>query len=116
MDKIKINDLKFHAFHGHLPVERKTGNTFVVDLVLGVALSKSGASDQLEDTVDYVAIMQIVEDEMAIPSDLIEHVATRIANKLRAQFTEIESLEVTVKKQKPPLHFDVKSVEVTVCR
>lgn len=108
--------MRFHAFHGHLPVERKTGNTFVVDLVLFTNLKTSGTSDYLTDTVDYVSIMSLVETIMKTPSDLIEHVAERIAVAIKQQFAAVDKLEVTVKKQKPPLHFDVESVEVTICR
>ena len=115
-DSIKINGLRFHAFHGHLPVERKTGNTFIVDLILNVDLLKSGISDKLEDTVNYVSVMDIVTQEMQTPSDLIEHVAERIATRLKAELTLIESMEITVKKEKPPLQFDLQGVEVTIKR
>lgn len=115
-DQIKINGLRFHAFHGHLPVERKTGNTFIVDLILNVNLEKSGLSDQLEDTVNYVEVMDIITEEMEVASDLVEHVAQRIATRLKRDLTLIESLEVTVKKEKPPLQFDLQGVEVTLKR
>lgn len=115
-DQIKINDMRFHAFHGHLPVERKTGNTFIVDLILNVDLNKSGLSDKLEDTVNYVEVMEIVTSEMDIPSDLIEHVAERIATRLKKELTLIKSLEITVKKEKPPLYFDLQGVEVCLKR
>ncbi|MGY8951876.1 MAG: dihydroneopterin aldolase [Flavobacteriales bacterium] len=115
-DSIKINSMRFHAFHGHLPVERKTGNTFVVDLILNVDLQKSGLSDKLEDTVNYVDVMDIITQEMNIPSDLIEHVAERIATRLKKELPLIKSLEITVKKEKPPLHFDLQGVEVSLKR
>tara|TARA_B100000508_G_scaffold116010_1_gene95289 strand:+ start:11709 stop:12062 length:354 start_codon:yes stop_codon:yes gene_type:complete len=115
-DSIKINNLRFHALHGHLPVERKTGNTFIVDLLINVDLNLAGKSDKLEDTVDYVAVMNLITEEMNIPSDLIENVAHRIAERLKKEIPQIESLEVTVKKEKPPLGFDLKGVEVTLKR
>lgn len=115
-DKIRINNLRFNAFHGHLPVERKTGNTFVVDLVIYCDLNKSGRSDDLKDTVDYVAVMKLVEDEMLIPTDLIENVAHRIAESIKTNLTLVDKIEVTVKKQKPPLRFDLDAVEVTIVR
>lgn len=115
-DKITINNLRFHALHGHLPEERLTGNTFVVDLVLWVDLNPSGISDDLNDTVDYVQVMQIVKDVMAIPSDLIENVAHRISVSLKENLPLIQKMEVTVKKQKPPLSFDLDGVEVTLIR
>lgn len=108
--------MRFNAFHGHLPVERKTGNTFIVDLILNVDLQKSGLSDKLEDTVNYVEVMHIITQEMNIPSDLIEHVAERIASRLKKELPLIKSLEITVKKEKPPLHFDLQGVEVSLKR
>lgn len=115
-DYISIKDLKFHAFHGHLPVERVTGNTFVIDLKIETDLSVSGKTDRLDDTVDYVSIMELVSVEMETPSDLIEHVAERIAQSIKSKHQTITAIEVTVKKQKPPLHFDLKAVEVTIRR
>lgn len=115
-DFISIKDLRFHAYHGHLPAERITGNTFVVDLKIETDLSISGKSDNLEDTVDYVSIMELVTEVMETPSDLIEHVAERIAATIKKKHDTISGLEVTVKKQKPPLHFDLKAVEVTIRR
>ena len=108
--------MRFHAFHGHLPVERKTGNTFVVDLILNVDLKKSGLSDKLEDTVNYVDVMDIITQEMNISSDLIEHVAERIATRLKKELPLIKSLEKKKKKEKPPLHFDLQGVEVSLKR
>ncbi len=115
-DFISIKDLRFHARHGHLPAERITGNTFVVDLKIETDLSVSGKSDNLNDTVDYVSIMELVTKEMEVPSDLIEHVAERIAHSIKKTHAAVTAVEVTVKKQKPPLHFDLKAVEVTIRR
>ena len=115
-DFISIKDLRFHAYHGHLPAERITGNTFVVDLKVETDLSISGKSDDLNDTVNYVSIMELVSEVMEIPSDLIEHVAERIATSIKKNHTSVKAVEVTVKKQKPPLHFDLKAVEVTIRR
>lgn len=115
-DTIFIRDLKFHAKHGHLPIERITGNTFVVDIIIDTDLSVSGKSDDLKDTVDYVSVMELTQKEMEIPSDLIEHVAERIAASIKTNLSGVQAVEVTVKKQKPPLSFDLNGVEVCIRR
>ena len=58
------------------------GTDFSVDVELKTDLSVSAKSDLLADTIDYVAVSRIVQEEMAIRSRLIEHVAQRIINRL----------------------------------
>ena len=53
MDTITIKGMHFYGYHGCLPEEQRTGQPFHVDVVLHADLSKAGASDELNDTIDY---------------------------------------------------------------
>ena len=82
---IMLKGLHFRAYHGVLPQEHVTGNDYTVDLRLECNLEPASASDQVTDTVNYAEVCQLVGEEMARESQLIEHVAGRIAKRLFRQ-------------------------------
>ncbi|GIL53851.1 hypothetical protein Vafri_9484 [Volvox africanus] len=59
-DWIHINNMRFHGRHGVLPEETRLGQNFLVDIKLEVDATRAGASDALEDTVNYVAVYEWV--------------------------------------------------------
>ncbi|MDE6395812.1 MAG: dihydroneopterin aldolase [Muribaculaceae bacterium] len=100
---LRLEGLKFHAFHGVLDQERKVGGEYVVDLILDNIGITAAETDNLDDTVNYAAIIETVRDEMEGPSDLIEHVAWRIARALLKRFGSISSGSISVTKVHPPV-------------
>ena len=94
--------------------EGVVGTDFSVDVELKTDLSVSAKSDLLTDTIDYVAVSRIVQEEMAIRSRLIEHVAQRIINRLMEDFCYLGSVKVVVGKQAAPIDGEVKRVSVTL--
>ena len=73
--KIILKAMRFYAYHGVAPQERKVGNTFMVDLELTAPLVAAVESDRLEDTINYAEVYATVRQEMQIPSQLLEHAA-----------------------------------------
>ena len=51
---------------------------------------------------------------MAIPSDLIEHVAWRIKHALQLSFPQATDIRVAVAKKNPPLSLQVAWAEVEI--
>ena len=100
---IEIDHLVFHAYHGVMPQEHIVGGTYTVDLRLQGDFSKACESDNLADSVDYGAVCLAVKEEMALPSSLIEHVAARIAKRLLRTFGSIDSVDIRLCKQTPPI-------------
>lgn len=113
MEKIRLNNIRVFANHGCLEEESKIGSDYHVNLTVYGYLDKSALSDKLEDTIDYVSLNKIVKEEMAIRSNLLEHVGNRILNRIFEEEEEVEKAEVEVSKINPPLHGDVESV--TIC-
>jgi dihydroneopterin aldolase len=103
MGYIELKKLTFHAYHGVLEQERISGNNFTVDLKLFFDFTKAIQSDNLEDTVNYAAVFEVVKKEMAVQSNLLEHVAGRIVNKIKQRFPQIESVEIRLAKMNPPV-------------
>lgn len=84
--KIELNGLRFRAYHGVLESERRCGGDYIVDFSCSYPIEKAMHTDVLEDTLDYSAVYQVIAREMALPSNLLEHVAGRIAAALREAF------------------------------
>jgi dihydroneopterin aldolase len=112
MQRIEVNGIKVYAFHGCLPEESVIGGNYIVDLFVDTDFTASMQSDALIDTVDYVVLNKIVEEEMAIRSKLIEHVARRINERVLQTDARVERVGVSVRKLLPPINGDVEEVVV----
>lgn len=115
ISKIELKSMKFYARHGVGEQERTVGNYFVVDLLLTAPLENAVKSDDLNDTINYAKVYQVIKQEMDIPSDLLEHVAGRILSVLKVSFPQLEEIELKLSKLSPPLGGDVYSASVILC-
>ena len=109
---IFLNGLRFHAFHGVMPQERLTGNDYRVDLKIVFPLEKAVGSDDVNDTLNYATVYAAVKEEMDVPSQLIERVAYRIADRLFRTFKAINEVEIKVEKCNPPMGADCEGAGV----
>lgn len=94
--------------------ERQTGGDFLVDLQVMCDLEKAVHSDDLADTLNYGTLYDLVHQEMMQPSQLLEHVAGRIAQRVFDGFPQVENVVVTVTKVNPPMGADLKGASVTL--
>ena len=109
---IILNKLRFRAFHGVLPQERLVGGDFVVTLRIGYPWQQAMTTDDVADTLDYAAVYTVVKNEMAQPSQLLEHVAGRIVKTLFRQFPTITSIDLWLTKMVPPMGADCEGAGV----
>ena len=100
---IELEGMEFKAYHGCLEQEKVRGNEFVVDFRGELDLSAAAESDNLNDTLNYAEIYDIVAYEMSIPSELLENVAGRILKEIEAKFPQLVSFSVRVSKKRPPV-------------
>lgn len=114
MGKIHLKNIRTFSYHGCLVEESKIGSDYSVDLTIKTDLSKSAQSDKLADTVDYVLLNQIVKNEMAIRSELLEHAAQRIIDKILLESPAVTQVQVKVSKINPPIGGDVEAVTVII--
>ena len=114
MSVINVKGIKLYAYHGCLDEEAIIGGNYVVDVKIETDFSQAMKTDDLTKTVDYVTVYDIVKEQMAIRSRLIEHVASRIADELIHLIPAIQEVRVTVCKLNPPMNGDVSKVCVTV--
>ncbi|RIV44647.1 MULTISPECIES: dihydroneopterin aldolase [Flagellimonas] len=112
MGKIKLKNIRIHSNHGCLKEEMLIGSDYRVDLEVTADLARPALSDKLDETVDYVHLNNIVKEEMSVRSNLLEHVAKRIIDRILEEILEVTEVEVEVAKINPPIGGDVESVSV----
>lgn len=102
-DRIELRGLTLSAICGALPEERERAQPLEVDLDVVADLAPAGASDVLEDTLDYGAITDAVERVVTgLAPLLLERLAEAIAETV---LTDPRALSVTVavRKLRPPV-------------
>ncbi|NLA62708.1 MAG: dihydroneopterin aldolase [Bacteroidales bacterium] len=111
---IKLTDMQFYAYHGVMAQETKVGNNYVVNVCMTADLLRACETDNVDDTISYALIFDLVKAEMKQPSKLLEHVAMRIYKSIKSGFPQITALEVRLAKNNPPISGDVKSAEIII--
>ncbi|MBT0607131.1 dihydroneopterin aldolase [Aequorivita echinoideorum] len=114
MGSIHLKNIRIYAYHGCLTEEGQIGSDYIVNIWVKANLKGAAVSDELNDTVDYVQLQQIVKDEMAVRSKLLEHVAKRIVDSVFQKIELVDEVKVTVAKLNPPIGGDVAEVSVTL--
>ena len=112
MGLITVEGIRVFAYHGHLPEEKKLGGHFIVNVWVTTDTSKVEKTDDLNDTVDYVKIISIVKDQMAIRADMIEVPAKRIVDTI-LPLNKVQKVTVELEKMQPPIDASFDKISVT---
>ena len=108
--------MAFRACHGCYRQEQLTGNDFAVDIEMDYDMEKAAASDDLADALDYAEVYELVKREMNIRSQLLEHLCSRILDRIFDQYPQLREATVRVEKLNPPVEGPMKSVSVRMRR
>lgn len=113
-DRIEITGIRGFGFHGVLDFERRDGQEFIVDIVVGVDLVE--LDDDLGRTVDYSVVAQrahaVIVGE---PCQLIETLAQRIVDTC-SSVGPMKFIEVAVHKPAAPIDVPFGDVVVRIRR
>lgn len=104
--RIFIAGLRLRACHGVLPQERTVGGDFEVSLSVEYDITRAMATDDVADTLSYADLSDLVRREMAVPSNLLEHVAGRIAKTIIERWPQVQSVSLSITKLNPPMGAD----------
>lgn len=104
--RIFIAGLRMRACHGVLPQERIVGGDFEVSLSVEYDISRAMATDDVADTLSYADLSDLVRREMVVPSNLLEHVAGRIAKTIIERWPQVQSVSLSITKLNPPMGAD----------
>jgi dihydroneopterin aldolase len=115
-DRLSVTGIEAVGHHGVFDHERRDGQVFRVDLVLGLDTTGAAASDALDDTVDYGGLVGRVRTAVETdPVNLIERLAQRIADVCLAD-DRVEWTQVTVHKPEAPIDATFTDVTLTISR
>lgn len=115
-DVIQLRGLRALGTHGALPEEQTRAQPFEVDLDVVADLRAAGASDRLEDTLDYGALAEAAVRVVATEHhNLLERLAERIAEAVGMD-DRVTAVTVTVRKLRPPVPVELDHAAVRVTR
>ena len=112
MGLITVEGIRVFAYHGHLPEEAILGGHFIVNIWVTADTSEVEKTDDLNDTVDYVKIIEIVKQQMAIRANMIEVPAKRIVDAILPLY-KVQKVKVEVEKIQPPIDATFDKISVT---
>lgn len=112
--KVWLRRVRFYARHGVMPQERTVGGWFTVTVAVGYDLSRAMDSDDVADTLNYARLYELVSREMAVPSQLLEHVAGRIVRVISEEWPQATSVDLWLDKDNPPMGADSEGAGVEI--
>lgn len=112
MSKIFLEEVKIYAYHGVLPEENIIGTYYILNLEIHTDLWKAAESDDLNDTISYADINEIMHNEMKIKSKLLEHVAGRIIASIHEKFSQIDYIKLKITKTAPPMKGEMRGASI----
>lgn len=115
-DRIELRGLVVNGICGALPEERERAQPLEIDLDVVVDLEPAGASDELDDTIDYGALTATIERIVLDGTPrLLERLAARIADAVLTD-RRVRSVTVSVRKLRPPVPQTMSTSGVTITR
>ena len=102
-DLIELRGLTALGVCGALPEEQDRPQPLEVDVDIEADLAPAGGSDDLDDTVDYGAVCELVERVITTERfSLMERLAARIAELVLSD-ERVVAVTVSVRKLRPPV-------------
>ena len=112
MGLITVEGIRVFGYHGHLPEEAVLGGHFIINVLVESDTVEVEKTDDLKHTVDYVKIIAIVKEQMAIRSNMIEHSAKRIVDAILT-LDKAQKVTVELEKVLPPIDATFDKISVT---
>jgi dihydroneopterin aldolase len=115
-DRVFLEGIRFHGFHGLTRMEREVGVRLVVDVSLELDLEPSGRQDSVRKTIDYRKVhRRVIEIGRGNSHKLLESFAVELLDALCDEFPA-NAVQVKVRKETPVLDGIVDSVGVELSR
>lgn len=108
---ISANNLRFYAYHGLYAEEKNIGTEFEVNLSVLYSPDTVIVKD-IEATVSYVALYDILKAEMQKPRELLETFLMEVTEHIHQVFPQIKKVEISATKLNPPIEKFIGTVGV----
>ena len=99
--QIEITGLRLFGAHGLYQEETLVENEFELNLI--IAYTPPAVITAIEETPDYSKAIEIIKEQFQNPSELLEPLAMKIAEKLRENFPLILRQEINIVKLHAPI-------------
>ena len=114
MDTIFLSEVKVQTKLGVPEWERMTPQTIILDIEIGYDLSRACQSDDVNDTIDYGAVVNRVRETLQENSfQLVEKLAEHLCQLILKEFN---ALNVKIKVAKPTILPGLKALGVIIER
>jgi dihydroneopterin aldolase len=110
--EIHIKKAKFYGYHGVDAGEDVLGGAFEVSVTVTYNPTNTPVNN-LDDTIDYTRVLDLVKARMTKPTLLLETLATEIASEIIAKFQNATVATISIFKLHPPIINFEGSVGVT---
>ena len=101
MYRVQLHNLIFFAFHGLYEEEKILGSQFQVSLE--VSISDHTEFENIEDTINYVSLFEIVKTKMNQRFDLLETLAESIIQEVYNKDKRVDEITISINKKNPPI-------------
>lgn len=119
LTKLSVKGVKFFAYHGVKQSEKEIGGKYEVDLDLFYDATSAIINDDVKYAINYEEAIDTVSDVISEESyNLIETLASEIANMLMEKYTHLQIATVRIRKISVPLrnYTDYVEAEHTIER
>jgi dihydroneopterin aldolase len=99
---IYLNEVVFLGYHGLYAEEKKLGNTYIVNVQIDFT-PKTNMVDQLDQTIDYVQVYDLVKKRMDVPTSLLETLVCKIADDILLSHPIADKVFVKITKVIMPI-------------
>ena len=114
MDTIFLEQVKVQTKLGVPDWERMVAQTIILDIEIGVDLSKACKSDSIDDTIDYGAVVSRIRETLNLNSfKLVEALAEHVCQLILSEF---KALSVKIRVAKPAILPGLKALGVVIER
>ena len=102
MMSVHLNKLMFYSYHGVHEEERIVGGNFEVNITVRY-LPLATVVHELENTINYATLYEIVKQRMAVATPLLETIVMELAETFLAQFSMITGVDISLTKLQAPI-------------
>jgi dihydroneopterin aldolase len=82
--RVSLDRLRLFGYHGIHPEEKIAGTEF--EISMDISYQTSETVSNIDQTVDYTAVYEIIRKTMLIPFPLLETMGTAIAGEVKSRF------------------------------
>jgi len=112
-----MRNLRFFGYHGVFDEENKLGQAFSVHLDLYIDLTDAGQTDDINSTVNYADVYQVVRAIVEGPAvKTLERLGHLMSERLLNEFSRLQTIRLEIVKPNAPIPGIFDEVSVVLSR